>query len=46
MTEQRPKTESELIAFVRSIDVKAPESLHREVESLIAASGRGRPTGW
>lgn len=42
MTEQRPKTESELIAFVRSIDVKAPESLHREVESLIAASGRGR----
>jgi hypothetical protein len=41
MTEHRPSTESELVEFVRSIDVRAPDSLHREVESLIGASGRG-----
>ncbi|MCW2970968.1 MAG: hypothetical protein JWO23_2095, partial [Solirubrobacterales bacterium] len=40
MTEQRPSTESELVEFVRSIDVRAPDSLHREVQSLIGASGR------
>jgi hypothetical protein len=36
MTERRPQTESELVEFVRAIDVPAPPSLHREVESLIA----------
>jgi hypothetical protein len=41
MTEHRPSTESELVEFVRSIDVRAPDSLHREVQSLIGASGRG-----
>jgi hypothetical protein len=46
MTDQRPRTESELIEFVRSIDEPAPESLHRSVEAMIAARtarvGRGR----
>ena len=41
MTEPRPHTESELVEFVRSIDVRAPEELHRKVESLIAARSRG-----
>jgi hypothetical protein len=47
MSEQRPSTETELIAFVRSSDVRAPEELHRSVESLIAArsSGRERASG-
>jgi hypothetical protein len=42
MSEQRPRTETELIAFVRSSDVRAPEELHRSVESLIADRSRGR----
>jgi hypothetical protein len=47
MSEQRPSTETELIEFVRSSDVRAPDELHRTVESLIAArtSGRERPRG-
>jgi hypothetical protein len=36
MTDRRPHTESELVEFVRAIDARAPDSLHREVESLIA----------
>ena len=37
MTEPRPTTaETELIERIRSIDVRAPESLHRQVESMIA----------
>jgi hypothetical protein len=36
MTEPRPRTESELIEFLRSSDVRAPEELHRNVQSLIA----------
>jgi hypothetical protein len=36
MTEPRPRTESELIEFLRSSDVRAPEELHRKVQSLIA----------
>jgi hypothetical protein len=35
-TEPRPPTEVELVEFVRSIDVRAPDSLHRQVESLVA----------
>jgi hypothetical protein len=45
MNEPRPRTESELVELVRSIDVRAPDELHRKVESLIAArspSARGR----
>jgi hypothetical protein len=45
MNDPRPSSESELVDLIRSIDVRAPESLHREVESLIAArsprAGRG-----
>lgn len=40
MSERRPATESELIEFVRAIDVRAPESLHRDVESML--TGRSR----
>jgi hypothetical protein len=44
MTDRRPHSESELIEYVRSIDVRAPDSLHREVESLIAGRSQlGRP---
>jgi hypothetical protein len=37
MTDRHPSSESELVDLIRSIDVRAPESLHRQVESLIAA---------
>ncbi len=37
MSDRYPSDEAELVEFVRSIDVKAPESLHREV----AGDGRG-----
>ncbi len=44
MSERPPQTESELVDFMRSIDVRAPESLHRSVDSLIAESPpRRRP---
>ena len=43
MTDQRPSTEAELVEFVRSIEVPAPESLHRSVRSLI--DSRTRPRG-
>ncbi|HVR05317.1 MAG TPA: hypothetical protein VMS02_04695 [Solirubrobacteraceae bacterium] len=33
----RPTTESELVDFVRSADVRAPEELHAKVDALIAA---------
>jgi hypothetical protein len=36
MTDPRRTTESELIEQIRSIDVRAPESLHRSVEAMIA----------
>jgi hypothetical protein len=36
MTDPRPTTEAELIEQIRSIDVPAPESLHRQVEAMIA----------
>lgn len=40
----RPADEAELIELVRSIDVAAPESLHRSVEAMIAErSGGARP---
>jgi hypothetical protein len=45
VTEPRPETESELIDFVRAIDVRAPRSLHERIEELVgeqAAPGRGR----
>jgi hypothetical protein len=42
MTHRRPHTEAELVEFVRSVDVPAPESLHRRVELLIARRARER----
>jgi hypothetical protein len=45
MSELRPRTESELIELLRSDDVRAPEELHRKVQSLIAARSRRGP-GW
>jgi hypothetical protein len=36
MTDPRPSTEAELVEFVRTIDVSAPESLHARVRSLLA----------
>jgi hypothetical protein len=42
MTERRPPTESELVELVRSSDVRAPESLHRAVETMIASRGSSR----
>jgi len=54
MSEPRPQTESELVDFVRSIDVPAPPALHDRVETLVSerpqgsrrrawGSGSGRP---
>ncbi|HEV2923289.1 MAG TPA: hypothetical protein VGW98_04585 [Solirubrobacteraceae bacterium] len=42
MTEPRPRSEAELIEFVRSSDVAAPEALHRRIEQLVAERSRGR----
>ena len=42
MSERTPPTESELVEFVRSIDVPAPPELHRRIDALVAAS---RPEG-
>jgi len=42
MSDRPPHTESELVEFVRSIDVRAPESLHRQVDSLIDARSNAR----
>src|SRR6266566_2119698 len=42
MSQQRPRTEAELIELVRSMDVRAPESLHRRVDSLLLAHSRRR----
>jgi hypothetical protein len=40
MTELPPRTESELLELVRSSDVRAPDSLHQQVEALIASRRR------
>jgi hypothetical protein len=42
MSDPRPHTESELVDLVRSIDVQAPEALHRRVQALIAEQARPR----
>jgi hypothetical protein len=36
MSERPPKTEPELVEFVRSIDVRAPQELHNRIEALVA----------
>jgi len=45
MTHNRPQTESELTDFVRSIDVRAPASLHAEVDAMIARRSERRTIG-
>jgi hypothetical protein len=42
MTNLPPHTESELVELVRSSDVRAPDSLHRHVDALIASRRRRR----
>ena len=42
MTERRPRTESELVELMHAIDVRAPDSLHRSVEQLVAHRARAR----
>jgi hypothetical protein len=42
MTELPPHTESELIELVRSSDERAPDSLHRQVDTLVASRRRRR----
>jgi hypothetical protein len=43
MSEQLPPTESELVELVRSIDVRAPEELHRRIDALVAERGGRAP---
>jgi hypothetical protein len=42
MSERRPTTEAEVTELVRSIDVRAPDSLHRRVQEMVADKGRSR----
>ncbi len=42
MSETSPPTESELVDFVRSIDVPAPPELHRRIDAMVAASSPAR----
>jgi hypothetical protein len=42
MSDPRPHTESELVDLVRSIDVQAPDALHRRVQALIAEQAQPR----
>jgi hypothetical protein len=46
MSERPPHTESELVEFVRAIDVRAPEALHGRIEALVAerSATRARPS--
>jgi hypothetical protein len=48
MSEQPSHTESELVERLRSIDVRAPDELHRKVQALIDESERTRrrPRAW
>ncbi len=44
MSEQPPHTEAEIVELLRSIDVRAPEDLHRRIDALVAERG-GRASG-
>ena len=46
MSERPPRTESELIELVRSIDVRAPEALHNRVEELVAEQASRSQRRW
>jgi hypothetical protein len=43
MSERAPQTESELVEFVRAIDVRAPQELHGRIEALVTE--RSAPSG-
>lgn len=47
MSEQLPRTESELVERLHAIDVGAPDELHRKIEAMVAehAPARRRPLG-
>src|SRR2546430_1520399 len=45
MSERRPQSEAELIEHIRASDVRAPQSLHDSVRSLLAEHSAGR-RGW
>ncbi len=42
MTDPRPTTETQLVEQIRAIDVTAPDSLHRSVETLVQERTRRR----
>lgn len=43
MSERRPQTEAELVEFLRSVDLRAPEQLHQRIQTLVdERSPRGR----
>ncbi len=42
MSEKSPPTESELVDFVRSIDVAAPPELHRRIDAMVTGSSPAR----
>jgi hypothetical protein len=46
MSERPPTTEPELIEYVRSIDVAAPEALHGRIEALVAERTGRRAPRW
>ncbi len=50
MSEQRPKTESDLLQQLHAIDVRAPQELHDRIDALVAertpARRRPRLIGW
>jgi hypothetical protein len=43
MSERPPQTEPEIVELVRSIDVRAPEELHRRIDALIAERSGQEP---
>jgi hypothetical protein len=46
MSERPSYTESELVELVRSIDVRAPEELHRKIEALVEEQSTRRRSPW
>ncbi len=48
MSERPSETESELVEFVRSIDLRAPEELHRRIQALVVerSTQPRRPSPW
>jgi len=42
MSERRPTTEAEVTELVRSVDVRAPDSLHRRVQEMVTDRERSR----